>query len=47
MQKVETYYSAIEAKKGMQTHIYEGWRVYTCVSGGNSNCFLVVYEKEN
>ena len=51
MQKVEMYYSMLEAKRGMDSYIKSGWRVHTCTMGAyfaGYNCHekvLVVYEK--
>lgn len=51
MQKVKTYYDMIEAKRDMNEHIREGWRVHTCTMGtymvgyNSKEKVLVVYEK--
>lgn len=51
MQKVEMYYSMIDAKCEMQKHINSGWRVHTCTMGcymagyTSNEKVLVVYEK--
>ena len=51
MQKVEMYRGMLEAKRGMDKYIKDGWRVHTCTMGtymAGYNCYekvLVVYEK--
>lgn len=48
VQKVEFYYTALEAKRDMNKHIEDGWLVYTVamttVHNRNEHT-LVVYEK--
>lgn len=52
MQKVETYYDIIEAKRDMNNYIKSGWRVHTCTMGtymtgySSKEKILVIYEKE-
>ena len=51
MQKVEMYYSMLQAKRGMDNYIQSGWRVHTCTMGAymaGYTCHevvLVIYEK--
>jgi hypothetical protein len=51
MQKVETYRDMLEAKRDMNEHIRNGWRVHTCTMGCYISGYfskekvLVVYEK--
>ena len=51
MQKVEIYYSMLEAKRGMDYYIKSGWRVHTCAMGAfmagysGHEHVLVVYEQ--
>ena len=51
MQKVETYCGINDAKKDMNEHIKDGWRIHTCtmaaVECGLSDIqyVLVVYER--
>lgn len=51
MQEVGMYNDMLEAKRDMDKHIREGWRVHTCTMGcymagyTSSEKVLVVYEK--
>lgn len=51
MQKVEMYRDMLKAKRDMNEHIRDGWRVHTCTMGcytvGYNPCekILVIYEK--
>ena len=51
MQKVEMYYSMEEAKRNMERHIGDGWRIHVCTMGtctfgfGSIQDVLVVYER--
>ena len=53
MQKVQTYYSMLDAKNDMNKHIRSGWRVHTCTMGCYLGGYLsaerviVVYNKED
>lgn len=51
MQKVETYYDILEAKRSMDSYIKNGWRVHICTMATYMAVYdarekiLVVYEK--
>ena len=46
-QKVEFYYSALEANRDMNNHLKNGWFIHTLTMNrfNNSEHVLVVYEK--